>query len=131
MSHVVVSSFENIETGDLQAQGESIAVFPSGDAARAHFTRRAAELDAAALSARASDGTATWITWLVLLEMPLELATVEEALEDLETIIEETETPDDPFGELVLDFRGSRRAPDGDSAYERRDALRDLEGWLS
>jgi len=27
VSYVVISSFENIDTGDLQAQGESIAVF--------------------------------------------------------------------------------------------------------
>ena len=69
MSYVVISSFENIETGDLQAQGESIAVFADEAAARAHFTGRSGTLDVAARNARLLDADATLIAWTLLLRM--------------------------------------------------------------
>ncbi|SFN28018.1 hypothetical protein [Dokdonella immobilis] len=131
MSHVVISSFENVATGDLQSQGESVAVFESEVAARAHLARRSAILQSAVGIARAADPKATFITWLLLLRMPLAVDGVEEALEDLELILEETESIEDPFGELVVDYEGSRHEPAGNFDYACADALRDLEAWLS
>jgi hypothetical protein len=131
MSYVVISSYENIETGDLQAQGEAIAVFPSEGLARAHFTERAATLDKSVRAARDGDAQATFITWIALLAMPIEVADVEEALEDLETVIEETESVDDPFGELVVAYQGKRYAPANESEYPQKEALLGLQGWLS
>jgi hypothetical protein len=131
MSHVVISSFENLETGDLQAQGEAITVFDSEARARAHFTQRSAALEAAVSAARASDPDATFITWLVVLQMPLEVSEVDEALEDLELILEETESVDDPFGEFVLAYEGKQYAPTGAVEYAQAEALRGLEAWLT
>ncbi|MEO5560659.1 MAG: hypothetical protein ABIO49_12185 [Dokdonella sp.] len=131
MSYVIVSSFENIDTGDLQAEGEAILVFASEAPARAHFSSRSTALATAVRNARESDGAATFITWLVMLRMPLDVANVEEALEDLELVIEETESVDDPFGELVVDFEGQRYAPDGAADYAQKDALQALEAWLT
>ncbi len=131
MSHVVISSFENVDTGDLQSEGEAIAVFGSETSARAHFASRSLAIKAAVGVARGSDPQATFITWLVLLKMPLEISNVEEALEDLELVIEETGTIDDPFGELVLAYEGFRYGPDGAVDYAQADALRGLEAWLT
>ncbi|MET0225352.1 MAG: hypothetical protein ABW187_02825 [Dokdonella sp.] len=131
MSYIVISSYENLDTGDLQAQGEAIAVFPSEALARAHFTERAATLDTAVRAARGSDAQATFITWIAVLDMPLEVTDVDEALEDLETVIEETDTADDPFGELVVAYQGKRYEPSKEIDYPRNEALLDLEGWLS
>jgi hypothetical protein len=131
MSHVVISSFENIATGDLQSQGESVAIFESEASARAHFTRRSSSLEAAVAAARAADPDAIFITWQLVLRMPLAVDGVEEALEDLELVLEETGSPDDPFGELVVGYEGSRHEPAGAVDYPRADALRELEGWLS
>ena len=131
VSYVVISSFENVATGDLQAQGESIAVFPDEAAARAHYTARSGNLDAAAASARTQDADATLIAWTLLLRMPLEVSNAEEALEDLELVIEETDSVDDPFGELVVAYSGRRHAPGGAEDYPQAAALRGLEAWLT
>jgi hypothetical protein len=131
MSHVVISSFENLETGDLQAQGEAITVFDSEVRARAHFAQRSSALESAVSSARASDPDATFITWLVVLQMPLEVSEVDDALEDLELILEETESVDDPFGEFVLAYEGKQYAPTGTVDYAQAEALRGLEAWLT
>lgn len=131
MSYIVISSYENLETGDLQAQGEAIAVFASEALARAHFTQRGATLEKSVRTARESDAQATFITWVAVLEMPLEVTNVEEALEDLETVIEETESPDDPFGELVIAYQGKRYEPSNEIEYSQKEALLGLEGWLS
>lgn len=131
MSYIVISSFENVDAGDLQSEGEAIAVFPAEAPARAHFAQRAAALAAAVGKARDSDAHATFVTWLMILRMPLEVAGVEEALEDLELVIEETETVDDPFGELVVDYQGRRHEPSGQAAYPQKDALQTLEAWLT
>lgn len=131
MSYVVISSFENIDTGDLQAQGESIAVFADEATARAHFAGRTSALDAAAGNVRSLDADATLIAWTVLLRMPLEVSDAEEALEDLELVIEETDSTDDPFGELVVAYAGRRHAPSGTDDYPQAAALRGLEAWLT
>ena len=131
MSYVVITSFENVDTGDLQAEGEAITVFPSEAPARAHFASRASALATAVRSAREGDAAAAFITWLVILHMPLEVASVEEALEDLELVIEETDSVDDPFGELVVAYQGRRHEPAGDVDYPQKDALQALEAWLT
>lgn len=131
MSYVVISSFENIDTGDLQAEGEAIAVFSAEAPARAHYANRSATLTSAASNACAGDTAATFITWIAMLQMPLEVANVEEALEDLEMVIEETESTDDPFGELVVAYDGHLHGPDGTTEYPRAEALKGLEAWLS
>ncbi|MFI4888465.1 MAG: hypothetical protein ACHP7B_06920 [Burkholderiales bacterium] len=131
MSYVVISSFENVDTGDLQSQGEAISVFPSEAPVRAHFASRSAALAAAVRGARESDAAATFITWLVILHMPLEVANVEEALEDLELVIEETESADDPLGELVIAYEGRRHEPAGAIDYPQKEALQALEAWLT
>ena len=131
MSHVVISSFENVATGDLQAQGEAVAVFASESAAREHFEARSAALAEAVGKARAEDADATFITWLLLLRMPLDVGSVEEALEDLELVIEETDAIDDPFGELVIAFEGAQYDASGRTTLPEAHALRELEAWLS
>ena len=131
MGYLVISSFEDTATGDLQAQGEAVAVFSSEPAARTHFDARAAALAAAVSTAREADAGATFVHWVLLLEMPLEVDDIEQALEDLELVLEETETPDDPFGELVLAYTGQRHAPGATSDLAEADALRRLEAWLT
>jgi hypothetical protein len=131
VSYVVISSFENVDTGDLQAQGDAIAVFASEAPARAHFASRSAALEAAVRAARASDAAAIFISWIVMLQMPLDVASAEEALEDLEMVIEETDSVDDPFGELVVAYEGRRHAPAGMADYSQKDALEALEAWLT
>ncbi|HEX7769030.1 MAG TPA: hypothetical protein VF422_03275 [Dokdonella sp.] len=131
MSYVVISSFEDVDTGDLQAEGESVAVFSAEAEAQAHFTRRAAKLADALREARTGDDRASFVTWLVLLRMPLEVADVEQALEDLELVIEETGDVDDPFGELVVRYEGWRHAPGGTAPLPQKDALEALEAWLT
>ena len=131
MSHVVISSFENVETGDLQSQGESISVFESEALARAHFARRSSALAALAKDARAREPEATFITWLLILRMPLDVGGVDEALEDLELVLEETEATDDPFGEFVIAYEGFRHGTDGTAEHAQTEALRELEAWLT
>ncbi|MEO7200354.1 MAG: hypothetical protein ABIY56_09090 [Dokdonella sp.] len=131
MSYVVISSFENVDTGDLQAQGEAVTVLGNESHAREYFGKRAAALEQAVGAARAEDAEATFIRWLLLLRMPLDVADVEAALEDLEIVIEETYHPEDPFGELVIDYAGSRHSPAGVTEHLQKDALLELEAWLT
>ncbi len=131
MNHIVISSFENVETGDMQSQGESINLFESEASARAHFARRSAQLDAAITVARTETPEASFITWLLILRMPLEVNDLDEALEDLELVIEETEEIDDPFGELVVAYEGCRHDAKGKLEYPQAAALKGLEAWLT
>ena len=131
MSHVVISSFENVATGNLQAQGEAVTVFPSETAARAHFDQRSNALAEAVAKARAEEADASFITWLLLLRMPLDVSSVEEALEDLELVIEETDAVDDPFGELVVAYEGARYDANGKADLPQARALEELEAWLT
>ena len=131
VSYVVISSFENVDTGDLQAEGEAVVVFAAEGEAQAHFTRRGATLADAVRDARARDDAASFVTWLVMLRMPLDVEDVEQALEDLELVIEETDAVDDPFGELVVRYEGHRHAPGGVAELPQKDALEALEAWLT
>jgi hypothetical protein len=134
MGFIVVSSFENTATGDLQAQGESIAVFADETRTRTHFAHRSAALEAAARRARAADADATFIVWILALELPLDIDDVDQALEDLETVIEDAadeEEEDDVLAALAIAYSGTVHAPAGESAYAQRDALDGLRAWLS
>lgn len=131
MNHVVISSFENIETGDMQSEGESIALFDSEVSARAHFSRRSSLIESAITAARSETPDASFITWLLILRMPLEINDIDEALEDLELVLEETEEVDDPFGELVVAYAGSEHNAGGSVDYPQAAALKVLEAWLT
>jgi hypothetical protein len=131
VSHIVISSFENTETGDLQAQGEAIALFASEELARTHFTQRASVLQSSARAALAADTGATFIAWAAIFRMPLDVDSIDEALEDLEMVIEETDSVDDPFGELVVAYEGARYATSGESGHPQANALREVEAWLT
>ena len=131
MNHVVISSFENVETGDMQSQGESITLFDSEAAARAQFAHRASQLEKALETARAARPDAAFITWLLILRMPLDVNEIDEALEDLELVLEETEEVDDPFGELVVAYEGFRHEDKGKTDYPQATALKELEAWLT
>ena len=131
MNHVVISSFENIETGDMQSEGESITLFDSEASARAHFERRSSSLASAVNAARMESPDASFITWLLILRLPLEVNDVDEALEDLELVLEETDVVDDPFGELVVGYEGFRHEAGGKREYPQAAALKGLEAWLT
>ncbi|HET9033514.1 MAG TPA: hypothetical protein VFN25_11475 [Dokdonella sp.] len=131
MTHIVISSFENLETGDMQAEGESITLFDSETSARSHFSRRSAQLEAAIGKARTEAPEANFITWLLILRMPLDVNDIDEALEDLELVLEETEEVDDPFGELVIAYEGFEHGVEGRGDYPQAAALKGLEAWLT
>ncbi len=131
MNHVVISSFENVETGDMQSQGEAINLFDSEASARAHFAKRSSLLDASVKVAQSVDPDANFITWLLILHMPLDVTDVDEALEDLELVLEETEEVDDPFGELVVAYEGFRHNREDKTEYAQTVALKELEAWLT
>jgi hypothetical protein len=46
-------------------------------------------------------------------------------------VIEETDSVDDPFGELVVAYEGARYAQSGESGHPQGDALREVEAWLT
>lgn len=131
MNHVVISSFENVETGDMQLQGEAINLFDSEESARAHFVQRSSLLDASVKVAQSVDPDANFITWLLILRMPLDVNDLDEALEDLELVLEETEEIDDPFGELVVAYAGFQHGAEGRIEYPQIAALKGLEAWLT
>lgn len=131
MNHVVISSFENIETGDMQSEGESIVLFDSEAAARAHFTRRSSLLESAATAARTETPNASFISWLLILHLPLEVNDVDEALQDLELVLEETDEIDDPFAEFVVAYEGFKHDAEGKLEYPQASALKGLEAWLT
>ena len=131
MSHVVISAFEDLALGDLQVEGEAIALFGTLAEAEAHFIHRSAALVVAVRDARASRSEASFITWVLLLELPLPAASVEEALEQMELVIEETDDPENPFDPLVLRYEGREYTPDGEQDMRAEEALKSLEDWLS
>lgn len=131
MNHIVISSVENIETGDMQSEGESIVLFESEASARAHFLKRSTQLDSAIATARTETPAADFITWLLILRMPLEVNDIDEALEDLELVLEETEEVDNPFGEFVVAYEGFEHGSTGKLEYPQAAALKGLEAWLT
>ena len=131
MNHIVISSFENMETGDMQSQGESINLFDSEASARAHFSSRSSLLGPAVAKARKETPNARFITWLLILRMPLDVNDIDEALEDLELVLEETEEVEDPFGELVVAYQGFEYVAERKMDYPQAAALKALEAWLT
>jgi hypothetical protein len=133
MSYIVVSSFENVESGDLQRQGESVAVFTTEALARAHFLQRSDALDATARVAATADVSAAMIAWVAVIEMPLDIDDVEQALEDLETVVEDAEEDgvEDPFEGLTIAYAGTSFEGGRETPYPRGEALRGLQAWLS
>lgn len=131
MNHVVISSFENVETGDMQSEGESITLFKSEASARDHFAMRSRSLDSAITAASTQSPDATFISWLLILRMPLDVDNVDEALEDLELVLEETEAVDDPFGELLVAYEGFQEKAGAKTEYPQASALKELEAWLT
>ena len=72
-----------------------------------------------------------WATSRPVTRMPLDVGSVEEALEDLELVIEETDAVDDPFGELVVAYEGARYDANGKADLPQAKALEELEAWLT
>ncbi len=131
MNHVVISSFENVETGDMQSAGESITLFKSEASARDHFAMRSKSLDSAVTAASTQSPDTTFISWLLILRMPLDVDNIDEALEDLELVLEETEEVDDPFGEFLVAYEGFQHEAGAKTEYPQASALKELEAWLT
>ncbi|MFC4729736.1 hypothetical protein [Coralloluteibacterium thermophilus] len=134
MSYIVVSSYERVDTGGLQKEGEAVALFSREEAAIEHHARRMAALERAARSAReGAEGQALpdHIVWAAVIEMPLEVDSVDQALEDLETIIEEAEDVEADFGTFIIDYAGTRFTAAGETPYSRKDAIESLLAWLT
>ncbi len=133
MSFVVVSSHESVAGKDLQQPGESVAVHASADAARQRYASRLHDLTIAA-RARATasaDAEAGSIAWVVLLQLPVPADDVDEALETLEILIEETDDVVGELDDLVVDYSGTVYSATGESAYARERAIDNLHAWLS
>jgi hypothetical protein len=63
--------------------------------------------------------------------MPLDVSEIDEALEDLELVLEETDEVDDPFGEFVVAYEGFQYGVDGKADHAQAAALKGLEAWLT
>ncbi|ANB17303.1 hypothetical protein [Dokdonella koreensis] len=131
MTFVVVSSHEHATGKDLQQPGESVAVFAAKAPAQQRYAERLAAIAAAAQTLRAEDGEAGSTGWAVLLELPVPAVDVDEALETLEIIIEETDDVAGELGDLVLDYSGTVYAAGGDRPLAREQAIDNLQAWLT
>jgi len=131
MSFVVVSSHESIHGKDLQQPGDSVAVFSSQALAGERYAARCASLDAAARAMRdgADDGGS--IIWIVLLKLPVPAEDIDEALETLEIIVEETDDIAGELDDLVISYTGTVYAASGETDYARERAIDNLHAWLS
>ncbi len=130
MSFVVVSSHESIEGKDLQQPGESIAVYAAESPARERYQSRVDALARTGSDAPSADSAGA-ITWVVLLKLPIPAEDIDEALETLEIIIEETDDIAGELGDLVVAYHGRHYAPSGASDYPRERAIENLHAWLS
>lgn len=130
MSFVVISSHESIEGKDLQQPGESIAVYATESPARERYRSRVDALTRRGGDAPAADSEGA-ITWVVLLKLPIPAEDIDEALETLEIIIEETDDIAGELGDLVVDYHGMHYTPSGASEYPRERAIENLHAWLS
>lgn len=131
MSHAVISAFEDLALGDLQAEGEAVALFATAAEAEAHFNHRSTALASAVREARRAAHESRFITWVLLLELPLPATNVDDVLEQLELVIEETDDPENPFGPLLLRYEGHQYTSDGEQKLRSTEALQSLEAWLS
>jgi hypothetical protein len=136
MTFVVVSSYENVKAGDLQEPGESVAVFPTEALARERYSGRWNILDGAA-RAKLLDSTAakteesSLVVWVALLKLPIPADDIDEALETIEIIIEEAENIEEELDALIVDYNGTVYASNGETPYPRKEAIDNLQAWLS
>ena len=130
MSFVVVSSHESVAGKDLQQPGESVAVHASASAARERYLNRLQDLTIAA-RARAPEADAGSIVWVAILKLPVAADDIDEALETLEIIIEETDDVPAELDDLIVDYSGTVYSAEGESAYARERAVDNLHAWLS
>ena len=133
MSFVVVSSHESVAGKDLQRPGDSVAVYTSLALARERY---AARLNAIAVASSEpvvlADGVdAGSIMWVMLLQLPIPAEDVDEALETLEIIIEETDDVAGELDDLIVEYSGAFHSAGGDAPYPRDRALENLQAWLS
>ena len=133
MSFVVVSSHESVTGKDLQRPGESVAVYPSQALARERYAARVQDIAGAAreLVAQAGTDDAGSIMWVVLLQLPIPADDIDEALETLEIIIEETDDIAGELGDLVVEYSGTIHSATGEMPYALERALENLQAWLS
>lgn len=128
MSFVVISSHEDAQGKDLQQPGESVSVTSSQAEARERYAVRLVRVTEAA-RALASDG-AGCTAWVALLQLPVPAADVDEALETLEIVIEETDDIEGELGDMILAYEGTVYAGTTQSVYPRERAIDDLHAWL-
>lgn len=136
MSFVVVSSYEVVNAGDLQEPGQSVAVFPNEAIARERYAARLDALNTAARGKKSEAGVAqaadaSLVVWAALLELPVQAEDIDEALETIEMIIEEAEDIEEELDYLMIDYTGTVHTPDGESPYPRKNAIDNLQAWLS
>lgn len=129
MSFVVISSHEDAHGKDLQQPGDSVAVYSSQAEARDRFATRLARLKEASRTAVAQSA-ATSTAWVALLQLPVSAADIDEALETLEIVIEETDDIAGELGDMILAYDGTVYAGTGETAYPRERAIDDLHAWL-
>lgn len=128
MTFVVVSSHEDANGKDLQQPGDSVAVFTAQGPAQARYAVRLAAIEAQARGETQAAGSTGWVA---LLRLPIPAADVDEALETLEIVIEETDDVEGELGDLILDYHGTVYAPTGDRPFARERAIDNLQAWLS
>lgn len=136
MNFVVVSSYENVNAGDLQEPGRSVALLPNAGAARDHYESRLKVLSTAAQGKRSEAGVeqgdeASLVVWVAVLELPVPAEDLDEALETIEMIIEEAEDIEEELDFLMVAYSGTTYSPAGEQAYERKQAIDNLQAWLS
>jgi hypothetical protein len=136
MNFVVVSSYENTNGGDLQEQGRSVSLQPNPGAAREHYESRLKTLYAAAQrreteGGAALDSSTNLVVWVAVLELPVDAEDLDEALETIEMIIEEAEDVEEELDFLMVAYDGTLFSADGQSSYERKFAIDNLQAWLS
>ena len=128
MSFVVISSHEDAQGKDLQQPGDSVSVSSSQAEARERYATRLARLTEAA-RARAGDG-AGCTAWVALLQLPVPAGDIDEALETLEIVVEETDDIVGELGDMILAYEGSVYIGATQTAYPRERAIDDLHAWL-
>ncbi len=115
----------------MQSQGDATISLDSETSPRAHFARRSSLLDSAVKAAQPENSAASFITWLMILCMPLDVSDLHEALEVVELVLEETEEVEDPFGELALAYEGFQHGAEAKTEYPQAAALKGVEAWLT
>ncbi len=132
MTFVVVSSHESVNGKDLQQPGDSVSVHASPGVARERYASRVQALAEAArgLDAPTQGREAGSIAWVALLKLPVPAEDIDEALETLEIIIEETDDVAGELDDLIIEYSGIVHADTGDQPYPRERALDNLEAWL-